>query len=365
MIIKRLDLKKQWHIEEKKLLPIVKNVLSSGIYVGGKHILSLESKLAKYCGTKYAVCTNSGTDALTIALHVLGIGRDDEVITQSNSFIASASCIAHLGAKPIFADVDENRRLDPNEIEKKITRKTKAIIPVHLCGDIGHMSLIKDIAKKNKLYVIEDAAQSIGSKLNNMKSGSFGDIGCFSAHPLKNLNAAGDSGFIVTNNKFYYDKIKFLINHGLKGRGNSKFYGYVSRMDNLQAAILEYRLKGLNKKILRRRQNAKLYISNLKNLPIKLPIESKRRLHSYHLFVIQTKKRDKLKDYLKKRGIETDIHYPIPIHKQEIYKNSKKISIKNTEKQAKQILSLPIHEFLSKKEILYICKKITNFFNEK
>ncbi len=366
MKIKRLDLKKQWISEERKLLPIVKNVLSSGIYVGGKYINSLEKKLAKYCGTKYAICTNSGTDALTLALHVSGIKRGDEVITQSNSFIASASCIAHLGAIPVFADVDINRRLDPKDLEKKITNKTKAIIPVHLCGDISNMSLILNIAKKYNLKVIEDSAQSIGSRLKNKHSGSFGDLGCFSAHPLKNLNATGDSGFVVTNNKMYNDKIKLLINHGLKSRGNSKFFGYVSRMDNLQAAILEYRLKSLNKKISVRRRNAKLYISELKELPIKMPLESKNRTHSYHLFVIQTKNRNRLKDFLSVNGIETDIHYPVPIHKQEVYSsNSKKISLYNTEQQSKQILSLPIHEYLKKKEILYICKKIKKFFDEK
>ena len=374
MKIKRLDLKKQWRNEEKKLLPIVKNVLSSGIYVGGKYINSLEKKLAKYCGTKYAICTNSGTDALTLALHVSGIKRGDEVITQSNSFIASASCIAHLGAIPVFADVDKNRMLDPNSVEKKITKKTKAIIPVHLSGEIGHMNLLKRIAIKHNLHIIEDAAQSIGSSLilnsKNQKkymSGSFGTLGCFSAHPLKNLNAAGDSGFIVTDNKAYYNRIKLLINHGLKSRGNSKFFGYVSRMDNLQAAIIQYRLKGLNNKILARRKNAEIYFSELKSVPIKLPLESTRRFNSYHLFVIQAKNRNKLKDFLKKRGIETDIHYPIPIHRQDVYSSlsKKKLSLKNTEAQAKTILSLPIHEFLKKKEILYICNQIKIFFNEK
>ena len=301
MKIKRLDLKRQWQVEQKKLLPIIKKVLASGIYVGGKHILSLEKKLASYCGAKYAICTNSGTDALTLALYVCGVTRGDEVITQSNSFIASASCIAHLGAIPVYADVDSDRRIDPAEIEKKITKKTKAIIPVHLSGDIGHMTLIQKIAKKHNLFIIEDAAQSIGSSLKKIKSGCFGDLGCFSAHPLKNLNAMGDSGFVITNNKNYYEKIKLYINHGLKSRGNSKFFGHVSRIDNLQAAILEYRLKGLNKRIFLRRKIAKLYVSELQYLPIKLPIESKNRIHSYHLFVIHTKQRNNLRDYLKKK----------------------------------------------------------------
>jgi dTDP-4-amino-4,6-dideoxygalactose transaminase len=363
MKIKRLDLKKQWRNEKKELLPIINKVLSSGIYIGGKHVDSLERKLAKYCGTKYSVCTNSGTDALTLALHVLGVQRGDEVITQSNSFVASASCISHLGATPIFADVDVNRRLDPIDVEKKITKKTKVILPVHLSGDIGNMDSILNIAKKYKLYVVEDAAQSIGSKLNHRRSGSFGDIGCFSAHPLKNLNAAGDAGFIVTNKKSYYDKIKLLINHGMKSRGNSKFYGYVSRMDNLQAAILEYRLKALNKKILLRRKIASLYFSELKLSPVVLPFEEANKINSYHLFVIQVDKRNKLKKFLQANGIETAIHYPIPIHKQEVNSSTKNFFLKNTELQSKRILSLPIHEYLKRNEILYICNKIKEFFN--
>ena len=242
-IIKRVDLTKQWKKEKRYLLPLIENVLSSGEYVNSKLIPLLEKKIAKFCGTKYTVCTNSGTDALTLGLYVLGIKRGDEVITVPNSFIASAASIAHLGAKPVFVDVNDEQLIDPTKIEKSITKKTKAIMVVHLSGRVADMKPIKKIAKKYKLFIIEDAAQSVGSKYFGKMTGSLGDIGCFSAHPLKNLNACGDSGFITTNNFLHYKKLKSLINHGLENRNMSAQYGYVSRLDSIQAVILNYRLK--------------------------------------------------------------------------------------------------------------------------
>ena len=366
-IIKRVDLVKQWKKERSKLLPLVIKTFESGEYIGSKEILKLEKEIAKYCGTKYAVCTNSGTDSLTLALYLLGIRRGDEVITPPNSFIASAATIAHLGAKPVFADVKQDQLIDPIEIEKKITKKTKAIMVVHLCGRIADMKSIKKISNKYNLPIIEDAAQAIGSKYDGKKSGSFGEFGCFSAHPLKNLNACGDSGFITTNNKNYYKKLKLLINHGLENRNMSSSFAYVSRMDTLQATILNYRLKNLDEKINKRRKIASIYFKKLKNLPILLPVEAKEEYNSYHLFVIQTNKRAELQKFLKKNKIETGIHYPIPIHLQKAakYLGYQKGTFKNTESQSKRILSLPINENLDKQDIDFICKKIINFFNGK
>lgn len=365
-IIKRVDLAKQWKQESSELLPLIVKTFESGEYIGSKDIAKLEKKIANYCGTKYAVCTNSGTDSLTLALYLLGVRRGDEVITPPNSFVASAATIAHLGAKPVFADVKEDQLIDPIEIEKKITEKTKAIMVVHLCGRIADMKAIIKISKKYNLPIIEDAAQAIGSKYNGKKSGSFGKFGCFSAHPLKNLNACGDSGFITTNNKSYYRKLKLLINHGLENRNMSSSFAYVSRMDTLQATILNYRLKNLDEKINKRRKIASIYFKKLNSLPILLPYEAKGEYNSYHLFVIQTKEREKLQKYLKKHKIETGIHYPIPIHLQKAakYLNYKRGSFKNTEAQSKRILSLPINENLNKQDIDFICKKITDYFNE-
>ena len=365
--IKRVNLSDQWRSDKRKILPVVKKILSSGEYVGSNLISDLEKKIAKYCGTKFAVCTNSGTDALTLGMYLLNIKKGDEVITPPNSFIASAASIAHLGAKPVFVDVNSDQLIDPIEIEKKISKKTKAIMPVHLCGKMADMKKIMKLSKKYKIPVIEDFAQAIGSKFDKKKSGSYGNLGCFSTHPLKNLNAAGDGGFIVTDNYQYYKKLKLLINHGLSDRNKSQCFAYVSRMDTLQAGILLERLKNLNSRILLRRKNAEVYFKELKNLPIRLPYENKDEFNSYHLFVIQTNLRNKLHIFLKKKGIESGIHYPIPIHLQPAakYLGYKKGDFKNTEKQSKTILSLPINEFLKKNEIIYVCRMIKNFFNEK
>ena len=203
---------------KKELIKVFKKVLDKGQFVGGDEIDLFEKKIAKLCGTNYAVALNSGTDALTLALHLLGVRKGDEVITPPNSFIASTAVIVHLGAKPVFVDVLSDQNIDPNKIQSAITKKTKVIMPVHLSGRMSQMDKIMSIAKKNKISVVEDAAQSVGSKYKNKMSGSYGDFGCFSAHPLKNLNALGDSGYLTTNSFKYYKKIKSLSNHGMENR---------------------------------------------------------------------------------------------------------------------------------------------------
>jgi len=347
-----------------ELVNIFKKILESGSFVGGQEIKMFEKKIASFCGTKYAVALNSGTDALTFALHLCDLKKGDEVITPPNSFIASTSVIVHLGAKPVFVDVLEDQNIDPAKIEKAITKKTKVIMPVHLSGRICQMDKIIKIAKKYNIKIIEDAAQSIGSKFKKKRSGSFGYIGCFSAHPLKNLSAIGDSGFLTTNNLNVYKKVKSLCNHGMENRKIIKNFGYVSRMDNLQAAFLNYKLKNLNKIIKLRRKNAKIYHKNLDKKFIKLPVENKNEFNTYHTFVIQVSKRDRLKNYLLKKGIQTAIHYPVPIHLQPAAKKFgyKKGDFKNTELQSKKILTLPVNENLNKNHIMNICKKINDFY---
>ncbi|SVC49421.1 uncharacterized protein METZ01_LOCUS302275, partial [marine metagenome] len=230
-------------------------VLGSGHYVGGDKVDKFEKNIAQLCQVKYAVALNSGTDALTLSLHLLGVGRDDEVITPPNSFIASTAVIMHLGARPVFVDVLPDQNIDPTKIEAVITDKTKAIMPVHLTGRVCEMDPIITLAEKYNLAVVEDAAQAIGSKYKNHISGSFGHVGCFSTHPLKNLNACGDGGFITTNDEKIYSEVKALRNHGMSDRNSVNKFGYVSRMDNLQAAILNYRLGKLDDIIRKRRNN--------------------------------------------------------------------------------------------------------------
>jgi dTDP-4-amino-4,6-dideoxygalactose transaminase len=332
--------------------------------LGVKKSIFLKKKIAAYTKSKYAVALNSGTDALTLSMHLLGVKRGDEVITTPNSFIASTAAIVHLGAVPIFVDVLDDQNINPDLIKAKITKKTKAIMPVHLTGRMSNMIEIIKIAKEFNLKVVEDAAQAIGSKLCNKHAGTYGDFGCFSAHPLKNLNAMGDSGYLVTSSHKYATMAKKLINHGMKKRGIVEEFGYVSRMDNLQAAILNFKLKNLDKIIRIRRNNAKLYNQYLNNDYVQTPKNDQKYFDTYHTYVIKVDKRDSLKKYLEKKGISTSIHYPTPIHLQPA---ARKLNLKlgdfpNTEKQSKRILTLPINQYLKKKELLYISEMINKYY---
>ncbi len=364
MQIKYVDLNKDYNFYKKKLLKIIDKTLSTGEWVGGKEIDLFEKKIAAYTKSKFAVALNSGTDALTLSLHLLGVKRGDEVITTPNSFIASTAAIVHLGAVPVFVDVLDDQNINPDLVKAKITKKTKAIMPVHLTGRMSNMIEIMKIAKEFNLKVVEDAAQAIGSKLCNKHAGTYGDFGCFSAHPLKNLNAMGDSGYLVTSSLKYAVRAKKLINHGMKKRGIVEEFGYVSRMDNLQAAILNFKLKDLNKIIRIRRNNAKLYNQYLNKDYVQTPNNDQKYFDTYHTYVIKVDKRDSLKKYLEKKGISTSIHYPTPIHLQPA---AHKLNLKlgdfpNTEKQSKRILTLPINQYLKKKELLYISNMVNKFY---
>jgi dTDP-4-amino-4,6-dideoxygalactose transaminase len=361
MKIPYVSLSTQWNKEKKYLNPIIQKVLEQGEYVNGKEIEKFEKNISALCRTKYAVALNSGTDALLLSLYLLGIKRDDEIITPPNSFISSTSVIVHIGAKPVFVDVLEDQNINPDLIEKAITKRTKAIMPVHLTGRVCEMNEIIRISKKYGIPIIEDAAQSIGSKYYNDFSGSFGEAGCFSAHPLKNLNACGDSGFITTNNHSIYSRAKIMRNHGLVNRNIVKKFAFLSRMDVLQAAILNYRIKYLNSVIDKRRKNAKYYLENLDRKKYKLTDEKKYQFNTYHTFVIQVNNRSNLIKFLKKKGIETSIHYPVPIHLQPAAKSLGylKGSFPVTEKQSKEILTLPVHQNLNFLSI----KKIVNCMN--
>ena len=368
MKIPYVNIEKQYKSEKKQLLKIIDNVLNSGSWVGGSEIEKFEKNIGKICKTKYCVSLNSGTDALTLALHLLGVKRGDEVITPPNSFIASTAVIVHLGAKPVFVDVKSDQSIDEKKIEEQITNKTKAIMPVHLTGRMCAMDKIMNISNKYKIPVIEDCAQAIMSKYKDKMSGAWGDVGCFSAHPLKNLNAIGDAGYLTTNNKDIYDKIKNLRTHGMEeSRDDVKNFGYVSRMDTLQAAVLNFRLKNLKEVIEKRRKNFELYDKYLDKKNVFFPQEKKYQFNTYHTFVIQVDRRDQLKKFLKSKNIATTIHYPRPIHLQPAakYLGYKKGSFLCVENQAKRILSLPIHQYLSQKEIKYIADTVNYFFQKK
>ena len=360
--IRSINLSKQFIEEKKLLLPKIDKVLSSGKYILSDEVDKFENQICKYQNMKFCISVNSGTDALILSLLSINIGTGDEVITQANSYIASAAAINAVGARPVFCDVYDDQTINIEDMESKINSRTKAIMPVHLTGRMCEMDRIIRIAKKNNIRIIEDCAQSIGSIFKGKKSGSFGDLGAFSTHPLKNLNACGDGGFIVTNNKKLSNFIQLKRNHGHVNREKIKFFGTVSRLDSIQAVILNFRLKKLEKVINKRLQNAMIYKKNLKSLDIYFPKERPNCRDTYHLFVVQLKRRNELKKYLYKNKIESSIHYPIPIHKQIAFKSTA-VHLNNTEQQSHKILSLPINQFLNKNDINKVCKYIKFFFD--
>jgi len=358
--VPHVNLSAQWVSERQELLPLIEDVLASGAYVGGESIESFESVVAEYCGTRFAVALNSGTDALVCALHALGIGKGDEVVTAPNSFIASAAAITHLGAIPVFVDVKSDQNINPNLIEAVLTQKTRAIMPVHLTGRIADMDAINDIAVRKNLHVIEDAAQAIGSKWHGQMSGSMGTIGCFSAHPLKNLNACGDAGFITTDDENVAIKIARMRNHGMVERNSVEEFGMVSRMDSLQATILGFRLSRLSMVIEARRKHAALYARLLNPDRVYVPPEKEGEFNTYHTFVVQVDGRDELRHELLAKGIETAVHYPVPIHLQPAgYRLTYRAGdFPETEKQAERILTLPINQHLEEADIRYVAESV-------
>lgn len=357
---------KQHRPLKRKLLRAITRVMERGDFVLGKEVEECEKKVAAYCKVKFAVGVNSGTDALFFALKAHGIGAGDEVITAPNSFLSSASVIAAAGAKPVFADVGEDMNIDPEKIKSVITSRTKAIIPVHLTGKPADMNPILAIAREKGLYVIEDAAQAMGAEYHKKKVGSLGHVGCFSLHPLKTFNACGDGGLITTNDKRLYQRFLQLRNIGLKNRDEADQWGYNSRLDTIQAAILLVKLAYLEKWIEKRRKNAALYNVLLKDMSsiIRLPHDNPEEKSVYHTFIIQTPLRDKLQKALLKAGVETKIHYPIPIHLQKAaaYLGYKKGDFPECERQAQMILSLPIYPELTKSDIRFTASTIKTFY---
>lgn len=355
-----VNLAAQWLEEKEELLPIIEKILASGQYISTSVVEEFEINASKICNTKHCVALNSGTDALVFGLAALGVKRGDEVITPPNSFVASTSTITHLGAKPVFVDVLPDQNIDPSKIEAAITKNTKAVMPVHLTGRMARMDEIRDISVKYNLQIIEDSAQAIGSKYLNVPSGKWGKVGCFSTHPLKNLNGCGDGGFLVTDDDEIATRIKLLRTHGMSGRNTVMHFGYVSRMDSIQAAILNYRIGKLHLVTEKRRKNAELYYHLLNRNKVFIPEQRIEEYNTFHTFVIQVENRDQLKEKLAKAGIQTGIHYPIPIHLQpaSIKFGYKKGDFIMTENQAGKILTLPVNQYLTNSEVTEIAHQV-------
>jgi len=342
----------------------IRDVFRSGKFILSDNVKRFEANFSRYCGTEYAVGVASGTEAISLSLKACGIGSGDEVITVPNSAIPTICAITMVGAKPSFVDVGEDYLIDLDKIELAITERTKAIIPVHLYGMPCQMDVINRIAKKYNLVVIEDAAQAHGSVFKGKKAGSLGDLGCFSFYPTKNLGAYGDAGLITTNNARLFKKLLRLRDYGRSSRDRFDTQGINSRLDEIQAACLNVKLKYLELWNKRRRKLALLYNKLLDPSHCILPRDGDGKISNYHLYVIRVKKRNQLKEYLRENGIETFIYYPIPAHLQKAFRslNYRKGDFFITERNSRQILSLPLYPELSECGVEYTADKINRFF---
>lgn len=365
MHIKFVDLSRQNRILKKELMSVIEGVVDQASFIMGKYLEDFEKSFARFCNKKYAVGVNSGTDALKLGLLAYGVKPGDEVITVANGYFSDAMVISEIGATPVFVDIDPDLyTMDANELKKAITKKTKAMIPVHMYGQSVDMDAVLKIAKEYNLVVLEDACQAHGAQYKG-KVLPYGETGAFSFYPSKNLGCFGDGGAIVTDNYSVYEKVMYLRNDGSHRKYIHEVFGFKSRLDALQAAILSVKLPYLEKWNRKRRQAAKRYTELLKKISqVKTPVEKEYGLHVYHLYVIETKKRDLLRIYLSDRGVESEIHYPVPIHLQKPYreKGYNKEDFPIAEEKSNKILSLPMFPELKDEEILYVCKTIKDFF---
>jgi dTDP-4-amino-4,6-dideoxygalactose transaminase len=357
-----VNLGAQFEFLEQELVETFCRVGRSGAYILGDEVERFETGLAALCGTRYAITVANGTDALILIMKALGIGGSDEVITVPNSFVASAGGIAAVGAKPVFVDVGEDFNLDPKQLEQAITSSTKAIVPVHLTGNPADIYEINKIANKYGILVLEDAAQAIGARHHGKCVGSLGFAAAFSLHPLKNFHLMGDAGFITTDDECLKNKLLQVRNHGLINRNESVCWGLNSRLDSLQAAIGNAKLKHFDAWTSRFKEIAQLYTFALKDV-VRIPLIPTENEAVFHNFVIRDSNRDELAEYLLQRGVETKIHYPIPLHLMECSKglNYKFGDFPATENQSREILSLPIYPELTNEQVKYVCHTIKNF----
>lgn len=360
MQIPFVDLKLQYLTIKNELDEAIQKVILDSAFVGGEYIRTFERNYANYIGTNHCIGVGNGTDALFIALKILSIGEGDEVITAANSFIATSEAITLTGAKVVFVDCDNyTYNIDVQKIEGAITNKTKAILPVHLYGQPADMDPIIEIAKRYNLYIVEDSAQAHGTVYKGRKAGTLAPIACFSFFPGKNLGAYGDAGAIVTNDEKLAEKARMFANHGRKEKYEHEFEGVNSRLDGLQAAILDVKLKHIENWIGKRRSIAKMYDEELKDVVVTPAVLPDVR-HVYHLYVIRAKNRNKVKEFLAEKNIHTGIHYPIPLPFQKAYKylGHKPADFPVTYTLKDEILSLPIHDNMPDDQVKYVIEQL-------
>lgn len=368
-MIPLVDLKTQYNLHRDEFLKAVEDVMSSSAFILGKHVADFESRFAAFIGSDYAVGVASGTDALHLALRAAGVSQKDEVITTANTFAATTIAIELAGARPVLVDCDASTYLmDIEAAGKAITSKTRAIIPVHLFGQVAPMEELLSLAERHRLTIIEDACQSHGAKYKNRSAGTFGLMGAFSFFPGKNLGAYGDGGAVVTNSKKMYEELLGLRNYGSTQKYYHPKFGMNSRLDGIQAAILNVKLKYLAEWNEKRNRAAERYINNLKGYPaITLPARANDSTHVYHLFVIQVKRdRDQIMAAMAKKEICCGIHYPIPIHLQKAYSylGHREGDFPRTEELAKKIISLPIYPEITDEQIDFVCQTLCGILSE-
>ncbi|MDD4910460.1 MAG: DegT/DnrJ/EryC1/StrS family aminotransferase [Candidatus Omnitrophica bacterium] len=368
MMIPPLDLRLQYQSIKGEIDGAIQRVLDSGSFILGENVRRLEEEVASFLGVKFAVGVASGTDALELALRALNIGENDEVITTPFTFLATSEAVCSVGARPVFADIDlDTYNIDPEEVRRKVTKKTKAIIPVHLYGQPCRMDELIKIARDHNLMIIEDCAQAIGAEYKGRKVGSFGDCGCFSFYPSKNLGAYGDGGVAVTDNQDIADRLRVLRVHGCRERYYCVTRGRNSRLDELQAAILRVKLRYLNKWNEQRIEKAEVYNELFKKSGLSeelaIPGTIREGRHVFHLYVIRLKQRDELLKFLKAKDIIGAVHYPLPLHLQEIYKelSYKKGDLPNAELAAEEVISLPLYPEITKEEITAVAEAVKEF----
>jgi dTDP-4-amino-4,6-dideoxygalactose transaminase len=363
MKIPFLDLKAQYSSIKDEIHTALENVLENTAFAGGPFVAEFEKKFAAFCNTKHAMGVGSGTDALWAALIAVGAGPGDEVITVPDTFIATAEAISFCGAKPVFVDVLETTyNMDPQKLEAAITPKTKAIIPVHLFGQMADMDPIMEIARRKGIYVIEDAAQAHGAEYKGQKAGSIGHLGCFSFYPGKNLGAYGEAGGVVTNSDELADRVRMFRDHGQPKKYYHDMVGFNARMDGFQGAVLNVKLKYIDQWNEARRRNASLYGEQLKSGVdgMVLPGEAAYAKHIYHVYAVRVKNRDALMDSLSKKDVATGIHYPVPLHLTGAYESLgyKRGDFPVAEKCAAEFVSLPMFPELTEEQIRYTCDAI-------
>lgn len=357
-----VDLRSQHQALRNKIIRRIDRILLTSDFILGDEVHKFEKEFAKFCSTKYAIGTGSGSAALFLSLKAIGVGSGDEVITTPFTFTATSESIVQVGAKPVFVDIDANTfNIDASKIEDKITKRTKAILPVHLYGQPADMEPISKIAKKHNLKLLEDAAEAHGAIYKFKKVGSIGDAAIFSFFPAKNLGALGDGGIVTTNNKEIAVNIKLLRDHGRIEKYEHKIIGYGERLDNIHASILRLKLKLLSKWNEKRRKAAKLYTSLLKNEDLFIAKELPYVKSSYHVYTVALKNRDRIKNELEKYGIQTGIYYPIPLHLQKSfsYLGYKKNDFPISEKASSEVLALPLFPEITDAQINYVTRSLS------